>query len=294
MQLKQKKLLFIISLSYAAHGLAQSYPVGLSFVGLSNDQWAIYAAQSGRLAKLSSASEPRTPIFHNKTQRYAYIGADASLHEVDLQNSADNIVKPSLPGHAYTQPTYDDEGKRLFVVSLKEGTSVDTDILMRENGRWRTAVNQRSAQFEPYFQEPSTLYYANVHCTEDCGRIIQEIWRKDLISGIAEQVTLTNSISRQPVVSKDGKDLYFSSNKSGYYHIWRLSLATNTYHQLTTGAVTDENPALDGDGKLYFIRHTNNRPVAIMQWQERGEPIEIALPARISEIRDLEIRPTTQ
>lgn len=288
---KIKKLLFIIGLSYAFNGLAQSYPAGLSFVGLSNDQWAIYAAQSGELDKFPSASEPRTPSFHLKTQRYAYIGADASLHEANLQNSADSIVKPSLPGHAYTQPAYDDEGKRLFVVSLKEGASIDTDILIRENGRWNIAVNQRSAQFEPYFHGPSTLYYANVHCTEDCGRIIQEIWRKDLIGGIAEQVTLTNSIARQPVLSKDGNDLYFSSNKAGYYHIWRLSLATNTYHQLTSGAVTDESPALDSDDKLYFIRHADYRPVAIMQWQEGSEPVEIPLPDGISDVRDLKIRP---
>ncbi|MGZ8944051.1 MAG: TolB family protein [Methylococcaceae bacterium] len=291
MPLIQKTILFLIAMSYAVTGLAQSYPAGLTFVGLNHDQWAIYAMQSGQLSKLSSASEPRNPSFHAKSQRYAYIGSDASLHEVSLKNSADSAVKPAQTGHAYTQPAYDDEGKRLFVVSLKEGASVDTDILMREDGHWKIAVNQRSAQFEPYFQAPSTLYYANVHCTEDCGRIIQEIWRKDLISGIADQVTLTNAIARQPVVSRDGKELYFSSNKAGYYHIWRLSLATNTYQQLTAGAVTDESPALDVDGKLYFIRHSGNKPVAIIQWQESGTPIEIPLPDGVTDIRDLEIRP---
>lgn len=291
MQLKQKTILFLIAMSFSVAGFTQTYPAGLSFVGLDHGQWGIYAMQSGQFTKQKSVSEPRTPGFHNKTQRYAYIASDASLHEVNMQNSADTIVKRSEKGHAYTQPAYDDEGKRLFVVSLIEGASVDTDILVRKDGRWTIAINQRSAQFEPYFNAPNTLYYANVHCTEDCGRIIQEIWRKDLTSGIAEQVTLTNAIARQPVLSKDGKALYFSSNKAGYYHIWRLVLATNEYQQLTTGAVTDESPALDGDGKLYFIRHADHQPTAIMQWQEGGDPIPLSLPEGIGDIRDLEIRP---
>lgn len=291
MNVKQKILFSLFTLTYALSGQAQSYPDGLSFVGLSHDQWSIYATQSGQLKTLPSVSEPRTPSFHTKSQRYAYIASDASVHEVGLQGLSDTVVKKAEAGHAFTQPAYDEDGKRLFVVSLKEGASVDTDILVRENGRWYIAVNQRSAQFEPFFHSPAKLYYANVHCTEDCGRIIQEIWRKDLVSGIAEQVTLTNAIARQPVVSKDGKDLYFSSNKAGYYHIWQLSLANQTYRQLTDGAVTDESPALDGDGHLYFIRHSDNRPVTIMQWQDGGEPIALALPAEITDLRDLEIRP---
>ena len=122
----------MIAISYAVIGQAQSYPVGLSFVGLNNEQWAIYAMQPGQFSKPPSASEPRNPCFHAKTKRYAYIGSDASLHEVNLQNSADSVVKPARTDHAYTQPAYDDEGKRLFVVSLKEGASVDGFIGERE------------------------------------------------------------------------------------------------------------------------------------------------------------------
>ncbi|WP_158307449.1 TolB family protein [Methylomonas methanica] len=277
-------------MGFSLNALAQVIPSGLSFMGLNQNQWLIYVEKSGIFTELPAISEPRNPSFNYKSQKYAYIGSDASLHEASYLDSADSILKLAGKGHAYTQPAYDEDGKRLFLVSLKEGASVDTDILVRENGQWKIAVNQRSAQFEPYFQPPNTLYYSNVHCTEDCGRIIQEIWRKDLTSGIAEQVTLTNSIARQPVVSKDGETLYFSSNKAGYYHIWQLSLASNTYRQLTSGAVTDESPALDSEGHLYFIRHSADGRGGIMQWQDGAEPIELTLPEGVTDVRDLKIR----
>lgn len=291
MQLKLKTIVFFIATTFVFSAYGQPYASGLSFVGLSNGQWSIYSMEANQFKKLPATSEPRTPTFDNSLQRYAYIGSDAALHEVTRQTKADVIVKPSGKGQAYTQPAYDDTGKRLFLVSLKEGASVDTDILVRENGHWKIAINQRSAQFEPYFQAPNMLYYGNVHCTEDCGRIIQEIWRKDLVSGIAEQVTLTNAIARQPVLSRDGKVLYFSSNKSGYYHIWQLTLATQSYRQLTSGAVTDESPAVAADGTLYFIRHADQQSAEILQWQEGAEPVRLPLPEDIVELRDLEIRP---
>ena len=119
-------------------------------------------------------------------------------------------------------------------------------------------VTQRSAQFEPYFHAPDTLYYANVLCTEGCGRVIQEIWRKNLVSGQAEQLTLMNAIAQQPVVSPDGKWLVFSSDKAGNFHLWRMELATRRVEQLTAGRVTDISPAVDGNGEVYFIRRSRD------------------------------------
>jgi Tol biopolymer transport system component len=148
----------------------------------------------------------------------------------------------------------------------------------------KPVVTQRSAQFEPYFHAPRTLYYSNVHCTIGCGKIIQEIWRKDLISGEAEQITLLNAIARQPVIS--GQWLYFSSNKAGNFHIWRMSLETGRYERLTEGRVTDINPALDRQSNLYFIRHT---PTGTALMQRRTDGTLQTLPKTLENFRDLEI-----
>lgn len=46
MNVKQKILFSLLFLTYALSGQAQSTPDGLSFVGLSQEQWSIYATQS--------------------------------------------------------------------------------------------------------------------------------------------------------------------------------------------------------------------------------------------------------
>jgi Tol biopolymer transport system component len=177
-------------------------------------------------------------------------------------------------------------------VLLKDGASVETDIAAVDpaTDSENVVVAQRSAQFEPHFYPPAMLYYSNVLCTEECGRIIQEIWRKNLVSGEAEQVTLVNAIARQPVVSPDGRWLYYSSNKSGNFHVWRLDLQTGTYERLTDGVVTDISPALDGQGQLYFIRKSPTG-TQLMHLGSSREPEPIPLPPSMTDIRDLEIRP---
>ncbi len=277
-------------------GVAQTEPLpqGISFVGLEETGWALYTniVTGSRLAKVKTFSEPRTPTVNPVTKKAIYIGSDAGVYEISPNEGVTTIaILKAEKGRAYTQPAFDTQGNRMFVVSLKEGASVDTEILVWQNGKWKVLIEQRSAQFELYFHPPGTLYYSNVHCTEGCGKIIQEIWRKDLVSDIAEQVTLVNAIARQPVVSRDDEWLYFSSNRAGNYHIWRMSLKSREYQQLTEGVVTDESPALDKEGDLYFIRHAPDGSTKILSRSKRGALTELSLPVELEDIRDLEINP---
>lgn len=282
-------LTLLIGLSELVH--AESLPYGISFVGLEGTEWALYTniQHESRLAKVPTLTEPRTPTINPETKKAIYIGADAGVNELNLNGGKTETILKAKQGHAYTQPTFDHQGNRLFVASLKEGASVDTDILVRKNGKWKIAIRQRSAQFEPFFHPPHSLYYSNVHCTEGCGKIIQEIWRKDLVSDIAEQITLVNAIARQPIVSHDGEWLYYSSNQAGNYHIWRMSLKNREYQRLTEGSVTDESPALDGEGNLYFIRHASDGSTKILKRGKNGALNEMLLPDGVENIRDLEI-----
>lgn len=273
---------------------AETWPIGMSFVGLKDGQWQLYlvAPNAEHPQPAPTALEPRTPTYHPQTGKVAYIGADGHLREITLETKTEQVLLEASPKQAYTQPAYDAEGKRLFVVALQESASVDTDIVMLDESRQKTkpVVTQPLAQFEPHFQAPDTLYYSSVPCSLGCGKIIQEIWRIHLVSGEAEQVTLLNAIARQPVVSSDRRSLYFASNKAGNYHLWRLALDTGQYQPLTRGAVTDSHPALDRDGQVYFIRHS---PVGaqLMRREADGALRVLSLPAAFDDLRDLEITP---
>ncbi len=279
--------------SFVAHG-ADDWPTGLSFVGLKAGHWQLYlmAPEAKEPQPVVTAQEPRTPTYNPRVGKVAYIGSDASLREITLATATEQIVLNADAKHTYTQPAYDSDGKRLFVVALREGASVDTDILMLDETRHQAqaVVTQPLAQFEPRFQAPDTLYYASVSCNHGCGRIIQEIWRINLSSGEAEQLTRVNAIARQPVLATDSQWLYFASNQAGNFHLWRLNLASGQYEPLTTGRVTDSNPAFDHDHRLYFLRHTP-AGVQLLRRENNGTLQALTLPEPFEDLRDLEINP---
>ena len=266
-----------------------TWPDGLSFVGLTQGIWHLYimVPESRTPQVVSDVLEPRMPTYHPRMSRVAYIGADGSLREIELKNASERVLLPPDPERAFTQPIYDATGERLFIVVLRNRKSRETDIVALEDGRETPVVTQRSAQFEPYLHAPHTLYYTNVLCADGCGRVIQEIWRKNLVSEQAEQLTLMNAMVQQPVVSPDSKWLVFSSNKAGYFHIWRMELATGRYEHLTTGVVTDTSPAFDREGHLYFIRHSPDG--AHLMRMVEGNIHPLPLPDGVEDLRDLEI-----
>lgn len=65
---------------------------------------------------------------------------------------------------------------------------------------------------------------------------------------------MTNSLCQQPVWSTDGSRIAFSSDKSGNFDIWVLSLEDWKLEQITTEEGLDVNPAWSPDGRrLAFI-----------------------------------------
>lgn len=281
-----------IMLLAATVARSEQWPVGLSFVGLNDGRWQLYVVGQGDSAPrlVTTKLEPRTPAFDLGSGKVVYIGADGSLREKAIEDAdSRELLKPTSM-RAYTQPAYEPGGARIYVVALREGASVDTDILVLDEDRSEPdpVVTQRSAQFEPSTVSRNELYYSNVLCTIGCGKIIQEIWRIDLVSGEAEQLTMLNAVARQPTVSPDGRWLYFSSNKAGAYHIWRMHLERRNYEQLTEGNVADTSPALDGTGTVYFIRRSPTR-VQLMARTATGEVRTVSLPDHVSDLRDLEI-----
>jgi Tol biopolymer transport system component len=289
--------LIAIGLTLLGGTLAQSaddWPTGLSVVGLKEGHWQLYLVtpQAKELQPVATAQEPRTPTYNPRAGKIAYIGSDGSLREITLATADEQIVLHADANHSYTQPAYDTDGKRLFVVVLHGGASVDTDILQLDESRQqvKAVVTQPLAQFEPRFQAPNTLYYASVSCNSGCGRIIQDLWRMDLSSGEAEQLTRVNAIARQPAPANTDPWLYFASNQAGNFHLWRLNLASDHYEPLTRGRVTDSNPAFDRDQRLYLLRHTPSG-VHLLRRENDGTLPTMTLPEPFEDLRDLEINP---
>lgn len=277
----------------AAAAANPSWPVGFSYIALVDGQWRAYVVTPGDVAprRITTVMEPRHAAYSVSQAVIAYVAPDGSLREASLAGNEERVLMDADPKRAATQPTYTPKGDRLVVVILKDGASVDTDIVAlnsQENRAIEPVITQRSAQFEPYITASGAIYYSNVLCTVECGKIIQEIWRRDLRSGVAEQVTLTNAIAREPAVSNDEKWLYFSSNRSGPYHIWRIPARGGIAERVTRGDGTDTNPAVDTAGNVYFIRRKPDRTQLIKK-SPSGPEQALALPDAAEDVRNLEI-----
>ena len=299
MKLSLSVLLYIslcMSVSSVLAGNTQcgSWPQGMVFVGLTDLGWETYVVtnEGGQPQKIDLNTEARTPLYSPANGFVIYLDSAGRVNQFLLDQGESKVLLPSSDQATYAQPEINEAHNTLYLVEFKQGKSVDTDIIQYDldSGNIKPVVTQRSAQFEPWFVG-DWLYYSNVHCVVGCGKIIQEVWRYHVISGIAEQVTLLNAISRQPFVDEGKSWLYFSSNVSGNYHIYRQSLLDNDgrlVERLTEGEVTDMSPSIH-QGRLYFIRH-NAKGVEMMCRDARdGELHAMTIPSGIKDIRDLEI-----
>lgn len=289
-------LTLIISFAWLSGGLASGEPLppGLSFIGLKAGAWQIYLARKPHtLEVVRTESEPRSATFNCRTGTVAYAGADGTIREVSLKDATDRLILGVQKEWMFTEPTYSEDGNTLVMVGMKGRSSQDTEIVAinRDDpaNKVRFITSQPGAQFDPYLTNNNVLFYTSVSCSQGCGKIIQEIWRKDLRTMEAEQITLSNAVSKQPIVSKDAPWLYFSSNKTGSYHIWRMNLSgVSMEEELTFARSTDVSPVLDTSGNLYFIRHSEQGVDLIVKHQNGVEkPMQID--NDITEMRDLEL-----
>lgn len=278
----------ILCLFCVASG-ASGAPQRLVLSALVDDQWLIYHSTNlTDWQTLEIEGEPRTPAVDWEGGKVAFVSVDGSLEQVALSTGEREKLTDGS-ALSVTHPSYDDTGN-LLVVRLIDGASVNTEIgVVTKKGNYRPIHQQRSAHFEPAFtlSPEASIYFSHVSCTVACGHVIQEIWRRDLVSGRAEQITLLNSTSRQPSVGSDGR-VVFSSNKRGTYDIWQVSPEGES-QPLTSGPDFDSQPVLLRNGDLIFVRHSQNGASLMKRVSGQGEASPISLPFGFEDLKDLKV-----
>lgn len=263
-------------------------PAGLVFVGLRNDRWLLFAGTGDANPRsIATVTDPRTPAYSKGQQRIAYVSSEGAVREIDLRTGEDAVLLESTRSHGYTQLAYRPGTAELYLVVLHQGSSVDTDlaVLDRDKRQARIVSRQRSAQFEPAFtSDGAQLIYSNVSCASECPNIVQEIWSMDLVSGVVQQLTLLNAVSRQPTIDAAGA-VVFASNEQGHYQLWRLAPGAQPV-RLTDAAAIDESPVSSDRGEVYFIRRTADGG-QLMRMDANGSLTAVALGRDIRDVRDL-------
>lgn len=302
-----RTLMAVAMLAQTAHGVigpvhaaterqAVIWPQGMSFVGLTDQGWRLYVVKDRKLGPVpvELTAEPRTPVYSPSLNLVVYISPTGDVIQRDMKTGNESVAIHHQSGNAYTQPFLSPQRKSLILVKMIHAKSRQTQIVEYglTNNTTKIVSHQRSAQFEPFVNN-STLYYTNVQCVENCaGRYIHEIWKKDLISQDAQQLTLQNTLTHQPVVSTDERFVFVTSEKAGGRRIWKCTLETAPplkCKPIETTAVADTSPALDRQSQLYFIRLQSDGKQQIIRYIPDGQALELPLPGGVTEIRDLEI-----
>jgi len=268
---------------------AADIPDGLSVIGLKAGQWHIYISENGQFQPVSTIDSPRTATYHHAKQQLAYIGVDGKLRLHSLLNDDSQEITSANIGSRFTQPNFSKDGDWLYVVELPNGKSRRTNIIGFdiEHDVQHSIVRKRTAQFEPFSDNNGYLYYTTAICVDDCEGMIWELWRRDILSGRQEQLTLLNALSSQPHASEDGW-LYFTSNAdAGRFHLWRmLPNVQDMPEQLTDGQYRDSSPTTSGNGQVYFLRK-DSAGTSLMQWID-GVVTKISTPG-MDDLRNLEM-----
>lgn len=267
-----------VSTSHASELPISELPKGLSIIGLSEGNWNLYVENSGKLTSLEDIDSPRTAAYHQSTQQVAYVGVDGLLRLKNLNTGAIKELKSVSGNSRFTQPTFSLDGSWLYVVELPQGKSRRTNIIgfdlyavadsaVADEDAQHGVVRKRTAQFDPAAGADSYLFYTTAICVDDCEGMIWELWRRSLVDATQKQLTLMNALATQPHLGHDGL-LYFSSNASGKFQIWRMQPEVGAKaHQLTSAGFRDSEPVTSNNGDLFFIRKSREG-TALMRFSD--------------------------
>lgn len=265
----------------------------ITFLGLNNDNWFIYTLdteqQDALPIKLLEYENPRSFTYLPEQGLLAYIDRIGLLHLYDKTSKKHRLLQKQDSQDRYTQIRFSADG-RLWAVKLPGGTSRQTHLveINTSDNSVRTHVAKRGSQFDP-FMHLNYLYYSSAHCVDDCDPMIWELWRRDEQTGKQRQLTLGESVSREPVIVND--NLFFISNREGYFHIWKMKAEIGAISEaVTTGDVLDNSLASTGKGELFFIRKLPDSS-NIMQLKPDNTLQLVPLPNWINDIRELEAHP---
>ena len=264
------KLILCLVLILAGNVYADVSQSRLVFVANVDGNWDIYSVDEdgGNVVRLTSTPyDEKDPAWSYDRKKIVYATSDGQLNILDINTKKSGQIAVDEKKTAKFSPSFLPDGKNISFVQFISGSGDDTDLIIfnLETKQNRRVIDQPGAQMWPAWSpDGRRLVYTSVHCLSDCGRIIQELWITDPTGDYARQLIMTGSLSQQPAWSPDGNQIAFSSDKSGNFDIWILSLKDWKSEQITMDENLDVSPAWSPDGnKLAFI---SNRTGTMEIW----------------------------
>ncbi|MFV1979779.1 MAG: TolB family protein, partial [Rhodothermia bacterium] len=221
----------------------------------------------------------------------------ADLFELDLETEkARQITKE----YRATSPSYSPDGTRIVFVGQSDGSTnlfiVDTEGDSKPDtvGVKLTHFNDGTQVYSPrWHPDGSAIYFAaGPGLAPGPGQNSRpgnrDIYSIDSDGSNLSIVLATDSDERDPVISPDGKWLYFSTDRTGIFNVNRVRLTSAgvmdtpevRLQQLTNVVGGAFEPDVSADGRLLFSRFgSSGYQIAVIETPAPVDPLDYNVPA---------------
>jgi hypothetical protein len=185
---------------------------------------------------------------YNPTTVYGHLYYD--LYEFDLTTEEERRLTTGLRAH---HPCYSPDGTRIVFTQGDDG-SVNL-ATVHADGTGYTAVTKfhdGEQAFTPtWTPDGSRILFGFARTAQ---RSIASIVPDG--TGMTELVTHPTQDNRDPVSSTDGKYIYFSSDRTGIFNVYRYEIASKNIEQMTNTIGGAFMPAPGPDGDIAYAAYT--------------------------------------
>ncbi len=180
----------------------------------------------GRTGNQYSFSSDGKRVLYSAMGAYKHFYSYYDIHELDLTTKK---VRQLTRGQRAFHPDYSPDGKKIVFV---ENKLASTQLYLYD-------VETKKAT--PLTDEKPFVQFSNPRFSPDGRQIAVSLWKDknrdiyifDLEGKVVKQVTQDTAIDLNPIFSKDGQDLFFTSDRSGVTNVYRYNFASGATQQVT-------------------------------------------------------------
>jgi len=171
---------------------------------------------------------------------------DVNIWRKSLSNET-SVLQPALVStRTDFHPHISSRGKVAFISSRTGTNEVWVSDLDGNNVFQVTSLSSKSTR-HPVWSPDGTMIAFDSHSNGHT-----DIFVVDAEGGMPRQITTEKSRDVRPTWSRDGQQVYFSSNRTGAWQLWKYSLIDETVTQVTEGGGTVGWETQAGDKILYI------------------------------------------
>lgn len=227
-----------------------------------------------RRVQLPGTQEARLDLSWSRDGRhFAYVDAaqqPAETTQLFVLRLSDGASVPVTDARANVRsPRWSPDGRALFFVANRVGAS---DL-------WRQRMDSESQPVGPPQQVTAGLEILHAGFSSDGARVaysrgrwVSNVWRVPILEdgpatwANAEQITFEEAFIEFVDVSRDGRELVFSSDRAGNQDLWRMPVGGDEAIRLTTDPAPEWCPRLSPDGReiTFYSYRSGDREIWVM------------------------------